>query len=346
MAYLETQIATASRTVEAPERDYYDGAHRVTRDGVPCRVFIKRDKELSAQIKAIEIARDAGAEIALDDAPTFAFMPAPSDESGPYVAKGAKPVPAKPTAGEGKAYYATGKRYIIGGIPCRVAFAKLNHSFAHWADGSREGKFLADWIERADEWFEQWEAGDAVEGYIRAGDLAALAPVRSVEVREAVEASPEAPESPLDSAGTPDPIEASETSPEAPDSPQEDIAPKALASMPWEAVFIGDGNWIIRSGRAWLGHDGEFVFCDTREEAERIARALNREMDCGEMDCPEPVGLDCSPERVSPRLLRARLRMVQAARAGRLAEPWANGLPISGIAGQMGGLSEGNAIGP
>ena len=310
MAYLETQIATSSAApVEAPERDYYEDGFRITRDGVPCRVFVKRDKELSAQIRAIEIARDAGAQVELDDAPTFAFMPSANDEENIYKAKGAKPVPPKPTKGAGKDYYSTGKRYIIGGIPCRVAFAKLNHSFRHWADGERSAKQLADWKERAADWLGAWEAGEPVEGYERAGAFkpsqasveavegietpspidapqmpleAPVEPLDAVEVVEAVDAMEtplEALETPVEPVEAIDAIEGTETPLE---SPVEASTARSLAASSWEAVYIGDATWIVRSGRAWLGHDGGFVFLDSLDEAERIADALNRELDCAD----------------------------------------------------------------
>lgn len=160
MAYRDTLIASKRRTIEpqAAPKGYYEGAHRVVRDGVPCRVFYAPSKAQKERLAAIRLACEAQVSVELDDCPQFAFEPLEGAERV-YKAKGARPVPARPTSGAGADYYSGHRRYIIGGVPCRLAFDKGNQSYRHWANGEPMGGF-DKWNERAHEW---WEARCAMK---------------------------------------------------------------------------------------------------------------------------------------------------------------------------------------
>ena len=311
MAYLDTIIATA-RQSEPQERGYYESGYRIMRDGVPCRVFHKRCKEVAAQIAAIEIARDSGAELALDDAPSFYFKPV---EGKQYKAKGAKPVPPRPKSGAGKEYYATGKRYIVGGIPCRLAFDKGNHCLRHWADGERSPKQLADWKERADDWFEAWEAGEQVEGYIRAGDLAEQQErIPEPEPQE----QPEPVQEPLDLDAAEPPVEAPVEAPveverrvegeEPVEAEPAQIAnprpPEEQQERIWKPLRVGPSDWVLCDGRTWLGHAGEFLWFDSREEALEALDQLSAQ------------SVEQESAQSSPRPISRPSRETTAARSG------------------------------
>lgn len=113
------------------ENGYYAGGFRVMVDGVPQKVFIKRSRELAEQIAMIEIAREAGSELELDDAPAFKFAPAEHDPERIAKRRGAAPVPSPSPMM--KRYYEGGVRKIVAGIPVRLARHSPNHSLAHWA---------------------------------------------------------------------------------------------------------------------------------------------------------------------------------------------------------------------
>lgn len=134
---------------ETPTVDYYAGAKRVTRNGVPCRVFQWRSRELSAQIASIEIAAAAGCPVDLADAPRFLFIPAERGNSQAVKHKVAALV-SKPSAMM-RDYYKGGARVTVGGVPCRLArpLAK-NHSTRHWASLSEP---MQNWQERAAAWW-------------------------------------------------------------------------------------------------------------------------------------------------------------------------------------------------
>lgn len=130
---------------------YYDGAHRVTRDGVPCRVFHKRSRELARQIAMIEIARDTGCEIHLEDAHKFNFAPV---ERTPEQIAGHRAPRVTPKPPKGCDYYKGGVRKVVQGVPCRFAMMPPNYTQSHWADINAP---MVDWQERHDEFAEQLE---------------------------------------------------------------------------------------------------------------------------------------------------------------------------------------------
>jgi hypothetical protein len=100
------------------EDPYYQGAYRVIRDGVPCRVFIKGPAKGK---KEIELAAGWGVELRFDDIPGFTFDPVQDrhqqlQRGTRYRASSQIPKPG-PMA---KEYYKGGVRLVIGGVPCKV----------------------------------------------------------------------------------------------------------------------------------------------------------------------------------------------------------------------------------
>lgn len=98
---------------------YYNGGFRVNYHGAPMKIFIKRSKQLAIQISMIEIARDVGCDIYLEDAHRFRFEPAPYNSKRKLKRKSVNPVPSPNTIM--KDYYKGGIRKVIDGVPCRVA---------------------------------------------------------------------------------------------------------------------------------------------------------------------------------------------------------------------------------
>lgn len=219
---------------------YYDGAYRVVRDGVPCRVFHKRTREQAAKIAAIELACAAGVELDLEDQPAFSFVPA--EREGVYRSKGAAPVPKAPPASE--PFYRGRKRYIVGAVPTSLARDKLNHSMRHWAVGEPMGGFEA-WAKRAAEWWEGVEASRGVQS-------------EAEPVGSKLETEESAPPIPLA-----EPVEATDAASNT--NPVPDVV------RDWNPLQIAPDTWVLADGNTWLGVDGEFLFYDSYEEADRAA---------------------------------------------------------------------------
>ena len=98
--------------------DYYDGGRKVTRDGVPCKVY-SRPSAATREVKA-RIAHVLGGTMdwtPVEGAENFTFVPpAKTDKAAPKVT--ASPVKCSKA---GKDYYRGGHRVVIDGVPVRVA---------------------------------------------------------------------------------------------------------------------------------------------------------------------------------------------------------------------------------
>ena len=130
--------------------DYYADGRKVTRDGVPCKVY-SRPSAATREVKA-RIAHTLAGTMdwtPVESAPNFTFVP-PAD-----CAKAAAKViaPTVSCSKGAKDYYKGGHRVVIDGVPVRVAskpsknrlaLLRQNKAFAPYANLAKRPPFRED----------------------------------------------------------------------------------------------------------------------------------------------------------------------------------------------------------
>lgn len=154
----------ASPCVPADVSAYYAGGRRVMRDGVPCKVFSRpRSAETTALIDRLAMVCAGKVEWEGDpNFPGFSFKPA-VDRKGAGKRSAASAVKVSPAV---KSYYEGGHRFIIDGVPVRLAskptrnsatllrqnkaFAPMSQDFGplYLCQSAEERQAEAAWLER------------------------------------------------------------------------------------------------------------------------------------------------------------------------------------------------------